>query len=263
MLRVGGVASPSHITVFQGLEKHFRRRGLDLDWVLYSTYDSLVEAFVRGEIDLAWNGPLSYVKIKRRLSNPCQVIAMRDVDVNFITHFITQPDAEILTVEDLQGKRFAFGSRGSVQAGLLAYHFLKQVGINPRRDLAACTFYEERQPRLSSDERDVVELVRTGEYDAGAVSQRALEVLEEKGTLSPGSVRTFWSSRGYSHCCFTAQGNMDWELSQKVAQAFLSVRYADPLGKEVLDAEGCRAFVPGITQGWEMLESVAEEEGLI
>ena len=61
MLRVGGVASPSHITVFQGLEKHFRRRGLDLDWILYSTYDSLVEAFVRGEIDLAWNGPLSYV----------------------------------------------------------------------------------------------------------------------------------------------------------------------------------------------------------
>jgi hypothetical protein len=45
----------------------------------------LVEAFVKREIDLAWNAPLAYVKIKRRLQNPCQVVAMRDVDVNFTT----------------------------------------------------------------------------------------------------------------------------------------------------------------------------------
>ena len=35
---------------------------------------------VKREIDLAWNAPLAYVKIKRRLQNPCQVGAMRDVD---------------------------------------------------------------------------------------------------------------------------------------------------------------------------------------
>jgi len=31
------------------------------------------------------------------------------------------------------------------------------------------------------------------------------------------------------------------------------------LGKEVLDAEGCQAFVPGITTGWEALESALSE----
>ena len=31
----------------------------------------------------------------------------------------------------------------------------------------------------------------------------------------------------------------------------------------VLEWEGCKAFVPGITEGWEALEVVAEEEGLI
>ena len=36
--------------------------------------------FVRREIDLAWNAPLAYVKIKRRLQNPCQVVAMRDAE---------------------------------------------------------------------------------------------------------------------------------------------------------------------------------------
>jgi ABC-type nitrate/sulfonate/bicarbonate transport system substrate-binding protein len=77
----------------------------------------LVEAFVKREIDLAWNAPLAYVKIKRRLQNPCQVVAMRDVDVNFTTRFITHAGSGISTVQDLKGKRLALGSRGSVQAG--------------------------------------------------------------------------------------------------------------------------------------------------
>src|SRR5262249_35195573 len=67
MVRLGGAASPTYISVFRGLKAHFLRHGIELDWVLYSDYDALVEAFVRREIDLAWNAPLAYVKIKRRL----------------------------------------------------------------------------------------------------------------------------------------------------------------------------------------------------
>ena len=113
MVRLGGVASVSHMEVFQGLETLFRRRGIDLDWVLYSDFDMMAEAFVAGDIDLAWNGPLGYVKIKRLLEEPCRVIAMRDVDINSTTHFIARSDSRIVTVEDLKGMRFAFGSRSS------------------------------------------------------------------------------------------------------------------------------------------------------
>ena len=262
MLRLGGVASSSHMTVFRGLEALFRRHGIDLDWVLYSDYDAMVDDFVEGKIDLAWNGPLSYVQIKRRLSGACQVIAMRNVDINFATCFITHPTSDIITVEDLKGKRFALGSRSSEQR-LLAYHFLRQVGIDPERDLAASTFYEERPPSALSGERDVVDRVSNGEYDAGAVTQRTLDVMSEDGTLPKNGIRTFWSSPGYSHCCFTAQRTMDPEQSREIERAFLLVDYGDVLGKEVLDAEGCESFVPGITEGWEILEKAAEAEGLI
>src|SRR5262249_56191949 len=88
---------------------------------------------------------LSYVKTKRRLQGACQVVAMRDVDVNFTTHFITHSNSIIATIQDLKGKRVALGSRGSMQAGLLPYYFLQQLGVDPARDLAACSFYDERQ----------------------------------------------------------------------------------------------------------------------
>ena len=263
MLRLGGTASRSHMDAFEGLATVFRRRGIDLDWVLYSGYDALVEAFVSREIDMAWNGPLSYVKIKRRLDEPCRVIAMRDVDMNFVTSFITRQDSDIMTVEDLIGRRFAFGSRGSVQAGLPAHYYLKQSGINPRPDFALFTFHDERGAGSVSDEADVIERVTAGEYDAGAVSVRTLEAMKEKGALPQDAIRTFWSSPGYSHCCFTAQGDMDSALSHEIEQAFISIDDGDPVGKAVLEAEGCSSIVPGISEGWEVIETAAEEEGLI
>ena len=134
MLRIGAVAyAPSVVTIFEGLKRHFHRQGIELDWVLYSNYDALVTAFVTGEVDLAWNGPLAYVKIRRALAEPCRVVAMRDIDVGFTTQFITQRESSIQQIADLRGKRFAFGRRSSVQAGLLAYHYLKEAGLVPDR----------------------------------------------------------------------------------------------------------------------------------
>jgi phosphonate transport system substrate-binding protein len=264
MLKVGAVAyAPYVVTVFEGIKKHFHRMGLPLDWVLYSNYDALVEAFVRGEVDLAWNGPLAYVKIRRRLPDGSRVVAMRDMDINFTTAFITHPDSQIQTVQDLKGKRFAFAGRGSVQAGLLAYYFLKQRGIDPEKDLALATFTEERPIGGPAGEPGVVALVRSREYDAGAVSTHALATLRDKGQLHEGDVRVFWSSPGYSHCCFTAQRAIDDALAQRITAAFTAMRFDDPEHRQVLDLEGCKGFIPGTSEGYDTLEAAAEAEGLV
>ena len=263
MVRLGGAASPSYVGIFRGLQGHFRRHGIDLDWVIYSDYDALVEAFARREIDLAWNAPLAYVKTKRRLQGACQVVAMRDVDVNFTTHFITREDSGIATIQDLKGKRVALGSRGSMQAGLLPYYFLQQLGLDPAHDLAVCSFYDERQGDAGSDERDVVERVGRHEYEAGAVSGRTIEALQAEGNLTPGGVRINWSSPGYSHCCFTAHSDLDPVLVEKITHAFVAVDPRDPDGKAVLEGEGCKAFLPGITTGWETLERAADQAGIL
>ncbi|MGH8060301.1 MAG: phosphate/phosphite/phosphonate ABC transporter substrate-binding protein [Candidatus Entotheonellia bacterium] len=264
MLRIGAVAYAPHVvTIFEGIKKHFARQRVPLDWVLYSNYDALVEAFVHKEVDLAWNGPLAYVKIRRRMPEGCRVVAMRDMDVNFTTGFITQPDSSVQTVQDLKGKRFAFASRGSVQAGLLAYHFLKQAGIYPEKDLAVASFAEERPGNAPAGEAGVVALVRARAYDAGAVSTRTLEVLREKGELREGDVRVFWTSPGYSHCCFTAHRELEETLAQQITAAFTAMRLDDPEHRPVLELEGCKGFIPGTAAGYDMLEVAAEEEGLL
>jgi phosphonate transport system substrate-binding protein len=264
MLKIGAVGyAPYVVTIFEGIKKHFNRMDVPLDWVLYSNYDALVEAFVRGEVDLAWNGPLAYVKIRRRLPHSSRVVAMRDMDINFTTQFITHPDSDIHTVQDLKGKRFAFASRGSVQAGLLAYYFLKQTGIDPEKDLALATFVEDRSAGGPAGESGVVALVRSREYDAGAVSQHELVTLQDKGQLQAGEVRVFWSSPGYSHCCFTAQRAIDDAMAQRITSAFTAMHFDDPEHRQVLELEGCKGFIPGTLEGYDILEAAAEAEGLV
>ena len=145
----------------------------------------------------------------------------------------------------------------------MAYAFLKESGIDPRKDLSANSFYEDRQSETKFDERDVVERVSGGEFDAGAVSQRVMETMAEDGTLPRDDVRIFWSSPGYSHCCFTSQRDLDPSLAAEIESAFLSVTADDPVGKSVLDGEACDHFVPGIQVGWELIEQAAEAEGLL
>jgi phosphate/phosphite/phosphonate ABC transporter binding protein len=263
MVRLGGTATIPHLEVFQGLETLFRRRGIEMDWVLYSDYDVMVDAFVAGEIDLAWNGPLGYVKIKRLLEEPCQVIAMRDVDIGFTTHFIARAGSGIETVEDLKGMKFAFGRRSSEQAGLVPHYLLKETGINPSKDLAVASFFEDRASQTRSDERDVVERVASGEFDAGSVSQRTMEAMAEDGSLPREQVRIFFSSPPYSHCCFTAQRELEPALAKEIEAAFLSVTGSDSVEEAVLKGEACNSFVPGIEVGWDLIEAAAVAEGLV
>jgi phosphonate transport system substrate-binding protein len=56
---------------------------------------------------------------------------------------------------------------------------------------------------------------------------------------------------------------MEPALVQKITQAFVAINAADPAGKAVLDGEACKAFVPGITTGWEALEKAAEQAGIL
>ena len=150
-----------------------------------------------------------------------------------------------------------------MQAGLLPYYFLQQLGLDPARDLAVCSFYDERQGNSYLDERDVVERVGRREYDAGAVSQRTIETLQAEGTLASDGLRIIWSSPGYSHCCFTAHSDMEPALVQKITRAFVSIDAQDPAGRAVLEGEACRAFVPVITTGWETLEKAAEQARIL
>src|SRR4029079_9335441 len=126
----------------------------------------------------------------------------------YTTQFITQRGSSIQQIADVRRKRFALGRQYSVQAGPFAYHYHQEAGLVPGQDLVY-TFHEERAPTDRADEAAVIDLVATGEYDAGAISGNTIATLRAEGRFPEDRVQVFWQSQGYSHCCFTAQSRID------------------------------------------------------
>jgi len=55
-LRIGAVAyDPKVVTIWEGFKDYFAACGVEIDFILYSTYDAQVEANLCDAIDVAWN----------------------------------------------------------------------------------------------------------------------------------------------------------------------------------------------------------------
>src|SRR6188768_533224 len=83
-LIMGAVAyAPKVVTIWEGFKAFFVKNGLPFDYVLYSNYESQVEAQFDGTLHLAWNSPLAWVRaerIARSRGQQVRAVAMRDTD---------------------------------------------------------------------------------------------------------------------------------------------------------------------------------------
>ena len=81
---LGAVAyDPKVVTIWDGFQSYFGRRGLDFDYILYTNYERQVEAHLAGHIHVAWNSPLAWLQVERiaaRLGRRAEAICMRDTD---------------------------------------------------------------------------------------------------------------------------------------------------------------------------------------
>src|SRR5262245_42145044 len=118
-VRVGAVAAGSGTAaIWEGMRRDFAEGGVAIDPALFRSYEEQIEALFTRAIDIAWNGPVAYVRCAER-SADCQVLAMRDVDVDCTTALIARRDSGIAGLVDLRGKRLALGDGGSRTGAIL------------------------------------------------------------------------------------------------------------------------------------------------
>lgn len=266
VVKIGIVAyAPKVVTIWEGIKDYLGGQGFNADWILYSNYPALVEALVAGHVDIAWNTPLAYLQVKEKLGGQCQVLAMRDSDVGFTTVFITQTDAPLRSLSDLNGKRFALASRDSSHAAILPLYFLHQNGIHPDNDLTVLRFDTDvgKHGDTGTSEEEVVRAVLNHEADAGALGKATWDAYVAAGRIDPQKLRIFWTSPGYCHCNFTAHADFPAELAQRFTHTILAMDYQQPEQKRIMDLEGLTRWVPGRTEGYQELEDEARVLGML
>ena len=98
-LILGAVAyAPKVVTIWEGFKEYFVARGLPFDFILYSNYERQVEAQFAGQIHVAWNSPLAWLRTEtiarhRGVTAEVRAIAMRDTDCDLTSVIVVRDDS--------------------------------------------------------------------------------------------------------------------------------------------------------------------------
>ncbi len=266
---LGAVAyDPKVVTIWEGFKKWFAERGLGFDYVLYSNYESQVEAHFAAHFDVAWNSPLAWIEAERlaaKRGRKAEAIAMRDTDQDLRSVVVVRADSPIQNLVELKGRSIAVGASDSPQATLIPLSFLKAAGLDPERDLEVRRF--EIGVGLHGDhiggERDAAKALRAGEVDAACMIDGNHLLFAREGTLPSGATRVLAETPLYDHCNFTILDGAPGAAVDRFKELLLGMRYEDPEVRPLLDLEGLKQWKDGRTSGYAPLAQAVDDFGFL
>ena len=147
-----------------------------------NSYENGVDDLVSGAVDFARFGPASY--ITARESNPdIRILAIESNKgrKEFNGVICVADNSPLQGMEDLKGKRFAFGNERSTIGRYLSQLYMQEHGIRAG-DLAAYEYLERHDT--------VGAAVAAGQFDAGVLKESTYKKMVDKGS-SLRAIATF------------------------------------------------------------------------
>jgi phosphate/phosphite/phosphonate ABC transporter binding protein len=259
VLKVGGVAySPKAVDVFRGLRYYAKKKGMAIEFVLYSTYNDLNEALAKGQVDLAWNSPLGRAKFHLTAGDSMAVV-MREVDRDYRVMLIVRKDAGVGPLGDLAGKTMVFGSCDSADCTVLPVYFLQKEGVNFDK-VKVLSLHQEVDDKgvPCHSAQHVWQALLKGRGQAGILGADMWKRLQADHPEQAAQFKEIWTSPPFSHCVFTARKDFDKEIAAKFAKLMLAMDAADPAAAEVLKLEQCSKWAPAGAEAQEGYRSLLE-----
>ena len=235
---VGAVAyAPQIVPIWDTIRdyaNHYFKGEIRLDYVLFSNYERQVEWLLNKKIDIAWNTNVAYVRSKFATNNGVEALLMRDTDIGFKSIFVSKD--KISSLQALKGKKFGLGSLDSAQAAIMPLFYLQKEGLETQESLAQ----NLPAPQTSSNavsiicynsdvgkhgdtgrsEFDVLEAIKAGMLDAGAIGSTTWARIMQEGTYP--ELSSFYASTDYCHCNFTSLKDFDEGLKKAFVAMMLS-----------------------------------------
>jgi phosphonate transport system substrate-binding protein len=230
--------------------------GVPVQFTPVVDYAATVEGMAANKLDLVWFGGLTHVQARIRTHNTAYAIAMREEDLQFKSVFITNPQANVKSLQELQGKSFAFGSAGSTSGHTMPRYFLLKAGIVPEQDFSKFSF---------SGAHDATALwVQSGRVDAGALNISVWEKLVDTKKVDSQQVFVFWTTPPYVDYNWTVRGDLDKGFVEKIKQAFLKLDRANPEHAKLLDLHRATRYIAVESEDiFQPIEEAARQGGLI
>lgn len=229
--------------------------GMKVQFTPVVDYAATVEGLAAKKLDLVWYGGFTSVQAVRRTNGTAKRLVLRQEDAEFKSVFVARPGSGIHSLADLKGKTFAFGSISSTSGSLMPRFFLLKSGIVPERDFKQVAY---------SGAHDATALwVESGKVDAGALNFLVWDKLVQTKKVDPGKVNVFWTTPPYVDYVWTARGDLDKGLQERIAAAFLRLDYQNPEQRKLLDLHRTKKYIKANDEDWKSTEEAAIAAGLL
>ncbi len=142
-----------------------RELGTTVHLHIAKDYREHIALIGQGKMDIAFMGPAPYVLLTQSYGKP-EVIGRLETNgkSSFAGVIFVPLKSPVRSLQDLKGKRFAFGSRESTMSRLMPAYMLMQAGVGDKQFA--------RRSFLSNHD-NVILGVMMGDFDAGAVMEDA------------------------------------------------------------------------------------------
>ena len=229
--------------------------GMKVQFTPVVDYAATVEGLAAKKLDLVWYGGFTSVQAVRRTGGTAKRLALRQEDAEFKSVFIARPGSGIKSLSDLKGKSFSFGSVSSTSGHLMPRYFLLQAGVNPEKEMKQVAF---------SGAHDATALwVESGKVDAGALNFLVWDKLLQTKKVDLAKVNVFYATPPYADYVWTARGDLDKGIQDKITAAFLKLDYANPEHRKLLDLHRTKKYIRANDADWKGTEEAAIAAGLL
>ena len=247
---------------FRGVADYLQEQlDVEVRYIPVKSYAAAVSAFRNNQVQLAWFGGLSGVQA-RRLVPGSEAIAQGVEDEAFETYFIAntstgiQPADSLDELEDeLRGKTFTFGSKGSTSGRLMPEFYIRDVFNEAPDSLFSRVGFSGNHTRT-------LRLVEAGTYEVGALNFQVWEKELENGNIDTDAVQVIWRTPTYPDYQWTIRGDVDERFGdgfkQKVTEALLNLD-----DSALLESFPRSGFIPASNDDYEPIRATAENIGIL
>jgi phosphonate transport system substrate-binding protein len=209
-------------------------------------YQKHIEMVGNDKVDIAYLGPVSYVKMVNKFGNK-PLLARLEIKGSplFQGVIVTHKSSSIRSVKDLKGKRFAFGDPDSTMSYIVPLTVLFDKGIN-LQDLDKHSFLHGHS--------NVALGVLMGDFDAGAVKEEIFYEYKNRGLID-----LEWTPKISEHL-FVTKSSLSDDTINKLRAALLSLR-DDPDANRIMSSikQDITALVPVEDRNYDNLRVILKK----
>ena len=192
-----------------------KKMGYKARSIIVKDYDALSRAIKDKIIDIGWFSPFAYVNAKSQSNIKPIVTPIVNGKDSYNGYIITRKNSGIQSIKDLRFKHFGYVDINSASGYLYANHILKSKGINPDNYFEKISFM--------GNHNNVIKSVLSGEIDAGATYNEALDAVKQSG-VDISELIILEKTEDIPKDALAANENVSDELIIKLKQEFINYK---------------------------------------